>query len=802
MGHVRSSSRRGSPGGRLTLSLLPLVMAGALTGAVAPPAFPASPDVVISEVYGGGGNSGASYRNDYVELYNRGTSAVSLSGWSTQYAAATGTNYLTTALSGTIQPGSKYLVQLASGGATGATLPAPEATGTTNMSATAGKVALVNSTTALTCGSNCDTAAGVRDFIGFGTADDYETSPAPATSNTTSATRSNPAADSDNNAADFAKVAPTPENSQSGGGSGCTGYTTRIRDVQGSAHISPRNGQAVTGVRGVVTAVKSNGYWFQDPCPDTDPATSEGLFVFTSTTPPTVGVGDEVSVTGTVSEFRSGGATSGNLTTTEITSPSVSVLGTRAVPATTVIGTGGRVPPTTVIDNDATGDVETSGTFDATTDGIDFYESLEGMKVQLNNPVAVGPSTSVNEIPVLGDNGANASVRTTRNGIVLRQSDPNPERVLLDDAALSGSVPTGVNVGDHFSGPATGVLDYSFSNFKLLLTSAVNRVNSGLSPQTVGGPGAGQISTATFNVENLAPSDPQTKFDGLAGQIVNNLSAPGIIAVEEVQDNDGATNSTIVDADQTWNKLISAISAAGGPAYTYRQINPVDDQDGGAPGGNIRAGFLFRTDIGLTFASGTPGGPTTAVTASGSGNTSDPVNLSNNPGRIDPANSAFAASRKPLVGKFYFNSKPLFVIANHWNSKGGDDALFGKVQPPQQSSQTQRNQQATVVKNFVQSVLAIDSQARIVVAGDLNDFPYSSPVQTLVGAGLTDLPNTLPDAQRYTYVYEGNSQVLDHILLSASLNGAPHSYDVAHINAEFATQQSDHDPQVVRLTLP
>ncbi|WP_206442906.1 lamin tail domain-containing protein [Candidatus Protofrankia californiensis] len=781
--------------------VLAVTLVGGFIGVVAAPAFSTSPDVVISEVYGGGGNSGAPYLNDFVELYNRGTTAVSVSGWSTQYASASGTNYLVTALSGTIQPGSRYLVKLGSGGSQGAALPTPDATGTTNMSATSGKVALVTTTTALTCGGNCDTASGVKDFIGYGSANDYETSPAPTLSNTTSATRSNPATDTDNNASDFAKVSPTPQNSQSGGGGDCAGYTTRIRDIQGSAHISSRNGQSVSNVRGVVTTVISTGFWFQDPCPDANNATSEGVFVYTSSAP-TVTVGQEIAVGGTVSEYRPGGSSTTNLTTTEITSPSVSVLGTRSVPAATVIGTGGRVPPSTVIDNDATGSVETSGTFDASTDGIDFYESLEGMRVQVNNPVAVGPGNSYNEIPVLGDNGANASVRTTRGGIVLRQTDPNPERVILDDGALTGSVPTGVNVGDHFSGPAVGILDYSFGNFKLLLTSAISRVAGGLAPESTGGPGPGQISVATFNVENLDPSDPQSKFDGLAQQIVTHLASPGIITVEEIQDNDGATNSSVVAADQTWTKLINAISAAGGPTYTYQQINPVDDADGGEPGGNIRVGFLFRTDIGLTFASGTPGGSTTAVSVSDSGNPADRVNLSVNPGRIDPTNSAFNASRKPLVGKFYFSSKPLFVIANHWNSKGGDNPLFGRYQPPTLSSETQRNQQAAVVKNFVQSILAIDSQARIVVAGDLNDFTYSAPVQTLASAGLTDLPATLADAERYTYVYDGNSQVLDHILLSAALAGASYSYDVVHVNSEFAVQQSDHDPQVARLTLP
>ncbi len=280
------------------------------------------------------------------------------------------------------------------------------------------------------------------------------------------------------------------------------------------------------------------------------------------------------------------------------------------------------------------------------------------------------------------------------------------------------------------------------------------------------------------------------------------LAAPGIIAVEEIQDNDGATNSAVVDASQPYATLINAITSAGGPTYDYRQINPVDDADGGQPGGNIRVGLLFRTDIGLSFVPGTPGGPTTAVSVSSSGNPADPVALSHNPGRISPTSSAFTTSRKPLVGKFSVAGTPVFVIANHWNSKGGDHPLFGRYQPPVLFSETQRLQQAQLVAGFVDQIQAIDPQARIVVAGDLNDFEYSAPVQTLVNAGLTDLPATLPDAERYTYVYQGNSQVLDHLVLSLPLVSAGYSYDIVHVNSEFPAPLSDHEPQVVRLTIP
>ena len=176
--------------------------------------------VVVSQVYGGGGNSGASFRNDYVELFNAGTSAVDLSGWTVQYATAAGTSWQTTALSGAIGAGRYYLVQLASGGTVGAALPTADATGTSNLAATSGKIALVRNATALTCGATAGTCSGssfVEDLVGYGDASDFEgvgTGPAP--SNTLAAYRADAGcADTDENAADFAASAADPRSSVS-----------------------------------------------------------------------------------------------------------------------------------------------------------------------------------------------------------------------------------------------------------------------------------------------------------------------------------------------------------------------------------------------------------------------------------------------------------------------------------------------------------------------------------------------------------------------------------------------------------
>jgi predicted extracellular nuclease len=183
--------------------------------------------------------------------------------------------------------------------------------------------------------------------------------------------------------------------------------------------------------------------------------------------------------------------------------------------------------------------------------------------------------------------------------------------------------------------------------------------------------------------------------------------------------------------------------------------------------------------------------------------------LSVSPGRIAPADPAWESSRKPLVGQFRFRGHDVFVVANHFASKGGDDPLFGRWQQPERLSETQRHKQARVVRAFVDDLLDIDRNAEVVVLGDINDFEFSTTADLLVGSGrtaLVDLPRTLPAGERYTYVFEGNSQVLDHILLSQRLakvrGGRPaYEYDVVHTNAEFHDQDSDHDPQVVRLDL-
>lgn len=227
------------------IHLLVLLSLLALPFAAAPASGSGAGSIVVGELYASGGNSGAAFANDYVELFNRGSGAVAVDGWTLQYASAASATWQMTALSGSIPAGGRYLVQLASGGTNGAALPTADATGTSNLAATGGKVAIVNGATALACGASagsCSSAGSIEDLVGYGSAADYEgTGAAPAPSATTAIARAGGGCtDTDDNAADLASGAPNPLSSSapaaacsgSGGGGGGPGDADVSVDVQ------------------------------------------------------------------------------------------------------------------------------------------------------------------------------------------------------------------------------------------------------------------------------------------------------------------------------------------------------------------------------------------------------------------------------------------------------------------------------------------------------------------------------------------------------------------------------------------
>jgi uncharacterized protein len=584
------------------------------------------------------------------------------------------------------------------------------------------------------------------------------------------------------------------------------GMPATIMQIQGARHSSALVGRRVAEVPGVVTAVRPSSFYMQDSSGDGNDATSDGILVFGLNTSGLT-VGAAVLVNGTVTEFGSGD----NLTVTELTQPAVTPAGPATPIAPTVIGQGGRTQPSVVIEDDADGDLNAPGeggnAFDPAQDGIDFYESLEGMLVQVNNAAVVNATRSFGEITLLADGGANATgLRTLRGGILLAPADANPERITVDDEILrdqisprpSKAMPD-MNVGARLTSPVIGPLDYSFENYKIQAMTQPTFVESPIQQEVAAIAHPSDLTVATFNVENLANVNPQAKFDQLAGMIVNNLRSPDIIGIEEVQDDNGGTNNGNVTATATWNRLIDAIEAAGGPSYAFRQIDPVNNEDGGAPGANIRVGFLFRSDLADLRFVDRPGGTSTNNT-SVVGPKNQP-RLTFSPGRLGTDSAAFDETRKPLVGEFVWKDRKVFVVVNHFSSKGDDQGIFSRWQPPTNFSEGPRHGQAQIVNDFVDAVLARDKDANVIVLGDINDFEFSRTIEILEGDELTTLMRILPPNERYSYVFEGNSQVLDQILVSDAIFKRAPEYDVVHVNAEFADsrQASDHEPQVAYL---
>ncbi|WP_059009377.1 endonuclease/exonuclease/phosphatase family protein [Streptomyces specialis] len=575
-----------------------------------------------------------------------------------------------------------------------------------------------------------------------------------------------------------------------------TADAPRVRDIQGSTRLSPYAGQQVTNVSGIVTGVRaygSRGFWIQDPRADGSTATSEGIFVFTSSTP-RVAVGDDVLVSGTVGEYYYGGAASGNQSVTQITRPTVTVRSSgNALPAPVVLDAD-AVPRRYAPDGDpAAGNSVEGLQLAPDVYALDLYESLEGMNVEIRDAAVAGPSTSFHELWVTLEPERNPTAGGgTRYASYTAQ---NPGRLKVESLVPVAQEPfPAANVGDVLTGPTSGPLDYDeFGGYVLAARDLGEVAPGGLEPETTRAQREGELAVATYNVENLHPGDSQEKFDRLAAAVADNLASPDIVALEEIQDNSGSTDDGTVAADQTLQRFTDAIVAAGGPRYEWRAIDPEDGEDGGQPGGNIRNVFLFNPER-VSFTDRAGGD---ATSATGVVKERGRARLTASPGRIAPADEAWQDSRKPLAAEFTFQGETVFVIANHFTSKGGDQPLYGRFQPPARPSEDQRLRQAQVVNDFVRDILAAQRTARVVVLGDINDFEFSATTEALTAGGvLESAVHSLPRDERYTYVFQGNSQVLDQTLVSPAIRR--YDYDIVHINAEFADQASDHDPQVLR----
>jgi predicted extracellular nuclease len=544
-----------------------------------------------------------------------------------------------------------------------------------------------------------------------------------------------------------------------------------IYEIQGEAHRSAYVNQVVT-TTGIVTAVDDNGFYLQDADGDGNARTSDAVFVFTGAQS-SVRVGDAVEVRGTVTEFLPGGDAT-NLTVTQLNSSAVTFISEKNdLPDAVLIGTGGVLPPSETIDDDG------FATFDPENDGIDFYESLEGMRITIDAPLVVTNTNGFGETGVVASGGVGATGVNSRGGITISEGDYNPEKIQIDDdAGLFAGFNPAFTQGDRLSN-VTGVVSYSFNNYEVLVTEAVSvteDVTLGRESTSLDGD-ADNLSIASMNVENLSPADTPEKFDLLAGNIVYNLSAPDIIALQEVQDGNGVNGTDPLSGEASAQGLIDAIVEAGGPRYVYVEVAPSRaGETGGAAGGNIRNGFLYNPDRVSLVEGG--------------------LSLIEAP--------AFEGTRRPLVGTFEFNGQQVSVVNVHFTSRLGSETLWGSSQPPENGGDGAREAQADAVAAYVNEQLATDPSLRLLVAGDFNGFYFEESLASLHENGVfTNLYGLLPEEERYSYMFEGNLQPLDNMVATNGLLAGAR-FDVVHVNSEQPEElrSSDHDQLVATFFIP
>jgi len=608
--------------------------------------------------------------------------------------------------------------------------------------------------------------------------------------------------------------------------------TTPIFEIQGKTHVSSYAGQEVETC-GVVTAVGFQNYYIQDPYGDGDPDTSDGMNVFDSRSDAIPPVGTLVRLRDQVSERIPGGAATGNLSITQFSFPEILDQESGApIPAPVVIGRSGRIPPAVkVIDPDETdppinlqlAEDAVLNPYNPASDGIDFYESLEGMLVRVEEPTAVSAVRQFGsfsaEFVVLANDGADAAPRWAQNrrGGINLQPDPdnlgdqNPERIQIQLGFDSTDYPP-IAVGDHLS-DITGVVGYSFGNYEVnaLNADAIEVWPGGNEEEKLRRKYRQFLHVASYNVLNLSAVDnDDAQREKIADQIVNNLLEPDVIALQEIQDNNGdqgdcgsdpAPCSNELDADVTLNRLIDAIINAGGPQYAFVDVPPLQettqtdtdtaDVFGGVPLGNIRNAFLYNPER-VEFIEAT-------------GLTRDVLEE-----RGVTVPTAFDFSRDPLEGVFRFQGRTVTVINNHFSSRFGSTPIFGGPQPFVQAGEEAREAQALAMHETVRFLRHQDENARVIVLGDLNTFEFTDDLgEILVGEGreriLYNLIRKDRSRNRYSFNFEGNSQALDHIFVTRNLySGA--KFKFVHVNVDFPRRfddvtASDHEPLSARLLL-
>ena len=780
--------------------------------------------VVISQVYGGGGNSGATLTNDFIELFNNGSSTESIGGWSVQYASATGTSWQLTAIPAgtTLQAGHYLLIQQAKGTGGTVSLPMPDVIGTLAMSGTAGKVALVNVIAALT--GTAPTGASVRDLVGYGpTANGFEgAGPTAGLSSTTAALRNGAGCtDSNVNSADFTVGAPAPRNSATaaavcgggsggGGGGGTTVVDAAIFSIQGSGASSPLVGQTVR-TSGVVTKLNNNGFFIQSLVGDGNPATSDGIFVFADPALfAAARVGNLVQVTAVVAEYSAGAGTAAS-PLTELDS----------VSAVALQGSGYSITPTLISLPLAAGD---------------SFERFEGMLVRIDSPMTVQQNYFQSRYGQLtigaGGRHETPTNRYRPGSSALALADLQARsRLLLDDGnSLQNPNPTpyagsnGVPRAGDTLASLTGVIDFGPATstasgaglYRLhpTLAPVITLTNPRpASPPAVGG----NLRVASMNVLNYFTTF--TNGNTASGQTGQGCSLDGTSSAANCRGAD-----SLAEFSRQRAKIVKALAGLNADAVGLMEI-----QNNGATAAQNLVDALNALVGAGTYA-------VVPDPASGTGTDAIKVAMIYKPARLARAGNALSDTaginnRPPLAQTFAAaNGERFTLVVNHLKSKSGCPAGTGP-DADQQDGQgcwnDTRLQQARQLRSFVAQLQGSSGSNDVLLIGDFNAYGQEDPVYDLTSSGFVDQMGRF-SALAYSYVFDGTAGRLDHGISSASLSpriaGAAHW----HIDADESSAQdynlefkqpacaacapdpfdaslpfraSDHDPVVLGLNL-
>ena len=565
-----------------------------------------------------------------------------------------------------------------------------------------------------------------------------------------------------------------------------------IGEVQGESHQSPLAGKEVIINNVVVTKTDKTGFYVQDKVSDNNPRTSDAVYV-SSKDKVEVESGDLLKVQGTVKEgymeeysVKQGQTfkkPAGSLTVTQIINATITKLGKADLPKALNIS---KKMPKDVVDNTPT-------KYNPETEALDYWESLEGMLVEVTKPKVTGPQYKGDIYVLPGD--YKGQKLNNIGGVNLRPGVQNTE--VLPVTVGNDFV---AKAKDYFNDNISGVVTYRNKTYKIDPTAVPTLQDGGLKREISKiYPAEDKLTIASYNIENFSANNnghdetPEEKVDKIANSFIKEVHSPDIITLIEVQDNNGGVNDGTVDGVKSGEKLAQRIKSLGGPDYKYTEIAPVDGKDGGKPGANIRVAYLYNPKRVTLIGKEKGGSEEAARFVNG--------HLEKNPARINPISVHFEKVRKSLAAEFEFKGERIVVIANHLKSKLGDDAIYGSNQPSVENTKAKRIEEAKILNAFIKEGLRQNPNLKFVLTGDFNDFEFSDSVKTIVGNELVNLMAEHEQGDRYSYFYRGSNQSLDNILISKNIKDKV-VFSPVHINASFMEKHgraSDHDPVVVQI---